>query len=299
MASLCRAGRAEALLDLVEQAPKGGAATPVWDFLIEEGVFESLFKRPRIDMPLVTRFVRRLGATATPTLLSAAVVFDDAKMRLQFYELLQPFGDEVAPAVAERIPDAPPTVQRELLALLGRLNTLPPGFSAENYLGHSEPLVRREAVRLLLREESAREKAIMSALADADDRVVFAGLTAAQEKCPRAAIELIKERVDRGELDSQLRTMGIRIVAHQRTSDALEWLLGFVVTEAHWPRRLKLRQPTPEMLAALGVVVSGWRNHPGAATVLRLAEQSKVAEVRAKLAHGHAATSERTPSNNE
>ena len=237
MASLCRAGRAEVLLDLVEHAPKGGAATPVWDFLVEEGIFESLLKRPRIDMPLVSRFVRKLGAPAAPTLLSATLAIDDAKIRALFYELLQPFGDEVGPAVAERIPDAPPAVQRELLVLLGRLNTLPSGFSAQSYLTHSEPLVRREAVRLLLRDESAREKTVMTALADADDRVVFAGLTAAQAKCPRAGIELIKERVNRGELDSQLRTMGIRIVAQQRTNETFEWLLGFVVTEARWPRR--------------------------------------------------------------
>ena len=299
MASLCRAGRAEVLLDLVEHAPKGGAATPVWDFLVEEGIFESLLKRPRIDMPLVSRFVRKLGAPAAPTLLSATLALDDAKIRAQFYELLQPFGDEVGPAVAERIPDAPPAVQRELLVLLGRLNTLPSGFSAQSYLTHSDPLVRREAVRLLLRDESAREKTVMTALADADDRVVFAGLTAAQAKCPRAGIELIKERVNRGELDSQLRTMGIRIVAQQRTNETFEWLLGFVVTEAHWPRRPKLRPPTPEMLAALGMIVSGWRSYPAAATVLRLAEQSKVAEVRAKLAHARPATGERTPSNNE
>ena len=47
------------------------------------------------------------------------------------------------------------------------------------------------------------------------------------------------------------------------------------------------------------MIVSGWRSYPAAATVLRLAEQSKVAEVRAKLAHARPATGERTPSNNE
>jgi hypothetical protein len=285
MAGLCKSGRAEVLLDLVEHAPKGGAATPVWDFLVEEGVFESLFEQPRIDVPLVSRFVRRLGESAAPTLLSAALVIDDAKTRAQFYELLQPFGDDVGPAVVQKLPDAPSAVQRELLAMIGRLNSLPSGFFAQDYLGHSEPLVRREAVRLLLRDAAAREKTIMTALVDPDDRVVFAGLTAAQEKCPSAGIKLIKERVDRGELDSQLRTMGIRIVGQRRTSDTLEWFLNLVVTEAHWPRRPKLRPSTPEMLAALSVIATNWRDDPSAETAIRLAEQSREPEVRAKTAH--------------
>jgi hypothetical protein len=284
MTGLFKSGRVEVLLDLVEQAPKGGAATPVWDFLVEEGVFESLFEQPRIDIPLVSRFVRRLGASAAPTLISAVLVFDDAKMRAQFYDLLQPFGDDVGLAVAQRIPDAPPAVQRELLALLGRLTALPSGFSAQDYLNNPEALVRREAVRLLLRDSSTRDQAIMNALADPDDRVVFAGLTAAQEKCPRDGIALIKERVDRGQLDSQLRTMGIRIVAQRRTDETLAWLLEFVVTEAHWPRRPKLRPSTPEMLAALSMIAAAWRDDPDAATAVRLAEQSKDGEVRAKIA---------------
>ncbi len=295
MLGLCKAGRAEMLLDLVEHAPKGGAATPVWDFLVEEGVFESLFEQPRVDIPLVSRFVRRLGAVATPTLLSAVVVFEDAKIRSQFYDLLQPFGDDVGPAIAAKLPEAPPAVQREFLAMLGRMNTTPSGFSAEQYLGSHEPLVRREAVRLLLRDPSVREKTIMSALADPDDRVVFAGLTAAQEKCPRGAIELIKDRVDRGELDSQLRTMGIRIVAQKRTGETLSWLLGFVLTEAHWPRRPKLRPATPEMLAALSMIVAGWRDDPGAETVLKLGEQSRDAEVRAKMVHRSATSQKANP----
>jgi hypothetical protein len=232
--------------------------------------------------------VRRLGTSAAPVLLSAALVFEDVKARAQLYELLQPFGDEAGPAIAEMISDTVPTVQRELLVLLGRLNALPSGFSAHAYLGNSDPLVRREAVRLLLRDATARGEAVMRALEDGDDRVVFVGLTAAQEKCPPPAIDLIKHRIERGELDSQLRTMGIRIVAQQRTMETLSWLLDLVVTEARWPRRPKLRASTPEMLAALSMIATGWFDDAAAATVLKLAEQSKDAEVRAKIARTRA-----------
>ena len=193
--------------------------------------------------------------------------------------------------MAEGIPAASPVVQRELIALLGRLGAMPSNFSASGYLLSAEPLVRREAVRLLLRDPSARNEAIMAALADADDRVVFVGLTAAQEKCPPGAVDLIRYRVDRGELDSQLRTMGIRVVAQQNSAEVVNWLLGFVISETRWSRRPKLRPSTPEMLAALSMIASMRSDDPAAVAAIKLAEESKDAEVRAKVARKRPAES--------
>ena len=284
MVHLVRSGRAEVLLDLVERAPNADAGAPVWDFLKGEKILESLLAQERLDMPLIRRFVSRIGESTVPTLLNAALVFEDAKARAQFYDLLQSLGDQIGPRIAERIAEAPPVIQRELLGLLGKLTTLPAGFSPRAFLDNDEPLVRREAVRLLLRIPAERDETIMSALSDPDDRVVFAGLTVAQERCPVAGIDLIKQRVDRGELDSQLRTMGIRIVAQQHNAETLAWFLDRVVTEAHWPRRPKLKPSTPEMLASLSVIAANWRTDPAAETALKLAEQSKDSEVRAKIA---------------
>jgi hypothetical protein len=278
----------------VEKAPSSDAGAPVWDFLTGERVLESLLEQLRVDIPLVTRFVRRLGVSAAPTLLDSALVFDDAKTRAQFYELLESLGEEVGAVAARRIPDAAPVIQRELLALLGRLSSLPSDFSARDYLVNPDPLVRREAVRILLRDQAARAETILQALTDADDRVVFAGLTAAQDACPQAGLNLIRERVDRGELDAQLRTMGIRIVGHQRTSETLAWLLGFVMTETNWSRRPKLRPSSPEMLAALSVISVGWPDDPAGERAVSLAEQSKDSEVRAKVARGRSTASRKT-----
>jgi hypothetical protein len=298
MIDLHKTGHDDVLLDLVERAPTEAAGAPVWDFLVSARVFESLLEEQRVDMLLVGRFAKRIGIGAAPILISAATVFEDAKTRNQFYDLLQSLGDAVGATIVERIPGTPPVVQRELLALLGRLGSLPSGFSPRSYLDNEEALVRREAVRLLLRNSAERDEAIMSALSDPDDRVVFAGLTVAQDKCPVAGIELIKQRVDRGELDSQLRTMGIRIVAQQRKPETLAWYLGFVLTETNWARRPKLRSSTPEMLAALGMIAANWGSHPGAETVIRLAEQSKNSEVRAKVARKNS-TNQVTPTKNE
>jgi hypothetical protein len=270
-------------MDLVEHAPSPGAGAPVWDFLIEQRVFESLLEQQRLDLPLITRFAKRLGLAAAPTLLAVALVIDETKTRSQFYDLLLTMGDAIGPEIVRRLREAPTAVQRELLALLGKLATIPAGFSTPTYLDSEDPLVRREAVRLLLKNPDDRDEAIIAALADPDDRVVFAGLSVAQERCPAAGIELIRQRVDRGELDAQLRTMGIRIIAQRKGPRDLEWLLEYVMTETNWGRRPKLRASSPEMLAALSMIATHWRNDPVARTALKLAEHSKDPEVRAKL----------------
>ena len=285
MSDLCKSGRASVLLDLVERAPDADAGAPVWEFLLGERILDTLLSQQRVDFPLVGRFARRIGIPAAPPLVVATRAYEDAKIRVQFYELLESLGDGVGAAVSDGISGAPPIIQRELIALLGRLGTLPPSFSAMEYLINPEALVRREAVKLLLRDPSARNEAAMAALTDQDDRVVFVGLTASQEKCPPGATDLIRQRVDRGELDSQLRTMGIRLVAQQQKSpEVLAWLLGFVVSETRWSRRPKLRASTPEMLAALSVIAAWGGDDPAAASAIRLAEESKDAEVRAKVA---------------
>jgi hypothetical protein len=289
MSALCKSGRANVLLDLVEHAPDADAGAPVWEFLLGERILDNLLDQPRVDFPLVGRFARRIGIPAAQSLLGATSAYEDAKIRTQFYDLLESLGDAVGPAVSERIPEASPAIQRELIALIGRLGVMPANFSVAAYLLNPEALVRREAVRLLLRDSSARNEAVMAALSDADDRVVFVGLTAAQEKCPPGAVDLIKYRVDRGELDSQLRTMGLRVVAQQNSPEILAWLLGYVVSETRWSRRPKLRPSTPEMLAALSMIASIWGDDPAAAPAIKLAEQSKDAEVRAKVARKRSA----------
>ncbi|HEV7596132.1 MAG TPA: hypothetical protein VGO33_14140 [Gemmatimonadaceae bacterium] len=292
MSDLCKSGRASVLLDLVERAPDADAGAPVWEFLLGERILDTLLSQQRVDFPLVGRFARRIGIPAALPLVVATRAYEDAKIRVQFYDLLESLGDGVGTAVTEGISGAPPIIQRELIALLGRLGTLPASFSAMEYLINPEALVRREAVKLLLRDPSARNEAAMAALTDQDDRVVFVGLTAAQEKCPPGAVDLIRQRVDRGELDSQLRTMGIRLVAQQQKSpEVLAWLLGFVVSETRWSRRPKLRASTPEMLAALSVIASVWGEDPAAASAIQLAEESKDAEVRAKVARKRTAES--------
>jgi hypothetical protein len=286
MNTLRQTRRYDVLLDLVEKAPSAEAGAPIAEFLQQEQIFAELLRQERVDFSLAGRYARRTGASAAVPILDAVSTVEDAKARQPYLELLESLGDEIGAEVASRLPISPPHLQRELLALLGRMPALPEGFSARPYLRHPEPVVRREAVRILLKDPSARDATILSALGDADNRVVFSGLAAAQEGCQPTCIDLIRKRVDRGDFDAQLRTMGIRIVARQHSAQTLEWLLGFVVAEARWPLRPRLRPATPEMLAALGEVAAQWPDDPKAAVALNLARNSKDPEVRSKLDRG-------------
>src|SRR6185295_7300957 len=117
-----------------------------------------------------------------------------------------------------------------------------------------------------------------------DDRAVFMALSAAQEGgCPPKAMALVRLRIARGDLDSSLMTLAIRIIAAAdsgagpmlqgkgRTSlvrravtahthpaataaagkKTFDWLMGKVANRSRFLRRLQLEDKTPEMLAAL------------------------------------------------
>lgn len=286
MSALRHTRRYETLLDLVEGAPSAEAGAPIAEFLKEQRIFAEVLKQERVDFALAGRFARRTGASAAAALLDAVLGIEDAKARVPYYEILESLGDEMGAEVASRLPEASAHLQRELLVVLGRLHELPDGFSARPYMRHAEAVVRREAARILLRDPAARDTTILSAIGDSDNRVVFSGLAAAQEGCQPTCLDLIRRRVERGDFDAQLRTMGIRIVARQRTAGALEWLLGFVVSGARWPRRPRLKPATPEMLAALGEIAANWQEDKRATVALNLGRNSKDPEVRAKADRG-------------
>jgi hypothetical protein len=175
------------------------------------------------------------------------------------------------------------TVQRELIALLGRLLTsetpLPAEIDLRRFLRSEDGAVRREAVKLLLRS-AKRDEAMIAALADSDSRIAYLALTAAHERCPREGISLIRGRVERGELDAALRALGIRAVATLRTPDTLRWLIDRATVRSALFRRRRLLPTTPEVLAAITAICAGWRQDPEAQEVITLASRSRIPEVR-------------------
>jgi hypothetical protein len=234
-----------------------------------------LLEADRVDFALVERVVRHAGISAPRQLLDAIDASEDARTREKLFDILAALGGNTAgELVVRRLDAARPVLQRELLAFLGRLAAMPDGDDLRSYCTHPDPSVRREAVKLLLRQESMRDETLLIALTDTDERTVYIAVQAALDRCPKGAVEVLRGRVERGELTSALRVLAIRIVATAKTPATLDWLRRRVMTQTKWLRRPKLLPATPEVLAALSAIKTGWRDDPAAAPVLALANKT-------------------------
>jgi hypothetical protein len=290
-----RDGKVALLMDLVEGAPptdesgENDVADQIFRILAERETLRRLLAASRIDFALVERLVRRKRLGAAVPLLDALNDVEDIKSRERICDLLLALGVGVGSIIVRRLAEvtasaAPSAVlERDLLALLGRLPELPATFDARAYLRHAAPHVRRETVKLLLKNPATRDEALLVALMDPDERTVYLALTAGHERCPREGIALARARVERGELDPSLRALAIRMIATVRGSDTLQWLSARVVTRSAFLGRLKLLPPAPEVLSALTAIVAGWRTDPNAAALIALATKSRVPAFRAAL----------------
>jgi hypothetical protein len=167
-------------------------------------------------------------------------------------------------------------VIRNMLALLGEMPVLPTGFDPTKYVTHGDGRVRREALRVLLRSDATRDRAICLGLADSDDHCVRLALTGAARSCPEAAVPLLLARAMTGTNVDQ-RVAAIRVAAGTGQPAALEMLLQVTA-----PRRRLLRMTTPhkskEYLAAL-TALSRFANDPRARVALAVAARSRDSEI--------------------
>jgi len=268
-------GKLAQLLDMLDAAPDQAVSEKVWGHLFERDMLRELLFADRYDHALVMRVVRRNGIAAVAPLLDAVEANEDPKVRERLYADLASIGDAIGPFVVSRLAGARAATQRELLVLLGRLATLPREFDATDYLHHVDASVRREAVKLMLKQPESRETTLMRALADSDERTVYMALQAALEKCPRSGIDLVRARLDRGDLAPAVRALAVRVAATVRTPETLKWLVSRLLTRSKWLKRQKLVASSPEMHAALAAIAAGWPHDAAAAPVLALASKTK------------------------
>lgn len=295
---LCAERRLPVLLELLDGAPEGQrhVADALWRHLGERDVLRDELEAPRIDFALVQRLVRHLGLGAVQSLLDATDTVDDAKARERVYDLIAALGEEVLPFVARRLASARGPQLREMIVLLSRFAETPAEVDVRQLVRHPEPAVRREAVRLALRMPGLRDEALLEALGDSDERTTYVALQAAQERCPRAGIDLLRARLDGHDLAPALRPIAIRVAASVRTPETLHWLLPRVAMRTRFLGRYRLLPTTPETLAALASLAAGWATDPGAAPVLVLAAKSRESEVRLAVSGGPGAGAPRPSS---
>jgi hypothetical protein len=290
-AAMLDAGALGELLDLLQAAPepRGVVATAVWRQILERDPLTTLLAAPRLDNAAIRRLIAHQGPAAIPAILAALDACPEGSRTERLMSYLLSLGPDAAPFVAEHLTRAAAPLARELLAALVKLAAPMPPVEAGPYLTHFDATLRREAARLLLGYESTRETTLLTVLRDADERVVYIGLLAAATECSAEAAAVIRQRIEDGDVtDAPARAAGIRAVATRRDDAALEWVLGHALVPSGLLRRARLAPASPEVLASLAALATHWADHPSAASVLALAQQSTSPSVRAAVQRDHA-----------
>jgi hypothetical protein len=275
-------GKVAPLLAMVDASPESNEVVQaIWERLDTADAIRAVLRQDPIDFDVLYRLVARVHTEALDPLIDALGDAKERNVRWKLFELIAQFGSDIGPAVVARMPTAPWYVQRNLLLLLQRLSDLPPDFAPEPYARHSDVRVRREALKLLVRVPHGRDKAIVDALNDEDERIVRFGLTAAIEGCPPAAIPGIIRRVESRELDPQLRVIAVRALAGARTTAALDCLLRAALAKRRFFfSRKRLASKSPLVLAALSVLSVTWSNDQRAHVVLAMARAHADQDIR-------------------
>jgi len=277
-------GRLGQLLDALAEVPESqGAASQVWARLATADVVRQLAMREPVDFKTLERLVPRVGLLAAAPLLDALAAAEARGVRRGLLAQLARMGPEIAPVVIPRLEDSRWYVTRNMLALLEDLSPLPPGFSAAAYLRHADARVRWQAVKVQVKLPAARDEALALGLQDHDPRTLrlALGLAVALQSCPDSAVPVLAGRATERALPPDVRTLAVRALGHARAPAALTTLLRLASTGRTLFGREKLPPKSPELLAALAGLASGWQQDPRARALLRRAAGSSDPDIRA------------------
>lgn len=290
--------RLSAVVALLDRAPRPHVANQAWERLATTKRLREFLEEREPDWHPLERLVSKLGLGAADVLLDQLDSGIESRRQAQIVNLLAKLGDDVGTAAVRRLPQAPPDIQALLLGLVGRLTAIPAGFDIDDWTRHRAPNVRREAIKLLLKDPKRREHGITLGLRDSDDRTVLLALNEAATACPPAVLPIIMNRVDRDDIPSPLRALAIRTVASVHSADVVDWVLRFVmVGRKRWFGGERLAPKSAELIAALTALGAHWRDDPRAADTLsralkhtdpdvRSAAQTPARSARKAAAHG-------------
>jgi hypothetical protein len=174
-----------------------------------------------------------------------------------------------------RLDSAPWYLRRNLLGLLADLPDVPGGFTARRYADETEPLLRLEALRLMLRSEEDREEALQRTLGDPDDRVVRVGIEAgAAHGLPRASLPRLMKLLNDSSRSAELRARGISLLVQFVSPTVRQWLTDRILVRRGFFRRTRLAPKSADLLAGVQVFIHAFAGHPQALVVHRLALKS-------------------------
>ncbi|MBK8248795.1 MAG: hypothetical protein IPK85_15540 [Gemmatimonadetes bacterium] len=247
--------------------------------LVNESSVREHLAQPVLDVGFLRQAVDRLRHRAALALVDALQRRPEGDVAI-LVDLLQRIGWDALEPIGARAADATPRVQRALVTLFDALDAWPPQLDPLQWMTHPDFMVRRETIKHLLKGSATRDLATLTALRDADVRMVAIGLHAIAGTCsPAAAREVMHRYADPG-FTTELRVRAIRAVASSGGGDVATWLTSLVRRRRRWFGGERLAKPTPEALSAVGALAQWYPRHPAASEVLRLAQASRQLEFR-------------------
>jgi len=275
-------GGAATLVTMLREAPaeSGVSAERLRDSLTQPVAIASIASREPLDEATLDYLMPWLSTEGYAALLDVLGSSQSRVTRRKLLDRLSRTSLDVIELVAGRLKDGRWYVQRNMLLLLARLGSAPEGFQVAPWVGHIDPRVRVEALRLQLELPGQREAALRTALRDSDPRVVRVGVAAAQQECPPRVLPFLIELVQGTRLQDDLRLLAVQALGRSRERAALDALLAFVDGGKNMFGRRRLPAKSPMLVAALRVLSAAWRSEPDAAPLLALAAASPDEDVR-------------------
>ena len=281
-ATLVDQGRLAELVTLLEEAPPGtSAATDLWEKVVSVGTLTLALSQEPVDFATVDRLLPRLGERAAGPMLDAMAAAEVRATRRAILDRLVRIGPVLGPSITERLSDERWYVKRNLLALLDELPEPPAGFSALQWVGHSDARVRLEALKLGLKSPAERDRVLGRALADPEGRLVRLALMTATAGLPAAAVPRVVALMQNRQLPADLRLLAIRVLGCSQAPQALDTLLSLVDGGRSLFGKQKILPKTREVVVALSALASGWGHEPLAMNMLARAAVSPDPEIRA------------------
>jgi len=260
----------------VMDVPEGNpAAADIWSHLFEPASLRRVLLEEPVDHGACARLLARVGLASAEGLLDSLTISESHDTRRLILHRLGELGSGVAPLLIARLDSAPWYLRRNLLALLADLPGVPEGFTARRYVDDEEPLLRLEALRLMLRSDPEREEALHRALNDADDRVVRLGIESGAERgLSRASLPRLMKLLNDPSRSAELRARGISLLVQFASPTVRQWLMERILVRRGFFRRTRLAPKSADLLAGMGVLARAFPTHAQTVEVRRLAAAS-------------------------
>jgi hypothetical protein len=278
---MIEAGGLGELVDLLESVEDGNAAAvALWGQLVAPDLLRRVLLEEPVDHAACSRLLRRVPIESAEGLLDSLTISESEETRRLIVGRLADLCPAVVPALVERLDAGTWYLRRTLLALMAELPAPPEGFPAKQYAEESEPLVRREAIRLMLRSPAEREDGVYRALADPDDRVVRIGLVEGdQHGLPKGSLPRLMKFLSDTSRPVELRALGVSLLDQFPSPAVRDWLVKRSLVRRGFFRRLALAPKSPALLAGLGVLARTFPGDPLTAPVWRRVRKSGDPEI--------------------